>query len=523
MTSFPTIKQDVLGRLSKIYVPKTNALIPVYEAIANSFDSIIDDGVGNEIIVDILRETNKLTLIDSKESCDIVGFKIIDNGKGFDTNNFEWFIEIDSMHKSPIGGKGIGHLTWVKAFSEVKIESIFHENDEFFVRKARLIEDKNMFSEYSVEKIESNRTKTTITLMNLKKGYKLPAKSHNTLCDLIFCHFLPRILMNTNINVIINDNGYSTHLNKFLTDSNSAHYNHTFTISNEKFRFFLLKTLKTRSNAGTIHYCASSRVVDTDKISSLNKFIEQLGESYAGYIISNFLDRNVLDERLGFKIREEPSEMLGLALGWKEIREEVSLAIDSILKDQLDPYKEKHINKINHFVEEHPRYRTVLSRNRDLINKIPYTARNEDLIGMFEVERQKLRAHSSRTIKQLTKDTICKENMLNQDKITSIRQALIDNVTLSKDTLIDYVLDRKAIIGLLDSLIKVNDNGTIVKESEIHNLIFPMRKTSNEVEHDEHNLWIIDERLAFHKYLTSDKSISSDFAVSSKKEPLRSC
>ena len=98
------------------------------------------------------------------------------------------------MHKSPIGGKGIGHLTWVKAFSEVKIESIFHENDEFFVRKARLIEDKNMFSEYSVEKIESNRTKTTITLMNLKKGYKLPAKSHNTLCDLIFCHFLRMIL-----------------------------------------------------------------------------------------------------------------------------------------------------------------------------------------------------------------------------------------------------------------------------------------------------------------------------------------
>ena len=211
--------------------------------------------------------------------------------------------------------------------------------------------------------------------------------------------------------------------------------------------------------------------------------------------------------------------MLGLVLGWKEIREKVSHAIDSILKEQLDPYKDKHINKINRFIEEHPRYRTVLSRNKDIISQIPYIARKEDMIGIFEVERQKLRIHSSNVIKQLTKETTCKENTLNKDKIASIRQAIIDNVTLSKDTLIDYVLDRKAIIGLLDSLIKVNDNNTLVKESEIHNLIFPMRKTSNEVEHDEHNLWIIDERLAFHKYLTSDKAISSAFAVSSKKEP----
>lgn len=238
MASFPTIKQDVLGRLSKIYVPKTNALIPIYEAIANSFDSIIDDGVGNEIIVDILREPNALTLIDSKESCDIIGFKITDNGKGFDTNNFEWFIEIDSMHKSPFGGKGIGHLTWVKAFAEVKVESIFYENDEFFIRKAQLIEDKNMFTEYSIDKIESTKPKTSITLMYLKKGYKLPAKSHSTLCDLIFCHFLPRILMNPSISVIINDNGYSTSLNKFLTDTSNQHYNSSFTIANENLDFF---------------------------------------------------------------------------------------------------------------------------------------------------------------------------------------------------------------------------------------------------------------------------------------------
>jgi len=31
-----------------------------------------------------------------------------------------------------------------------------------------------------------------------------------------------------------------------------------------------------------------------------------------------------------------------------------------------------------------------------------------------------------------------------------------------------------------------------------------MRKTSEQVEYNEHNLWLIDERLAFHDYLASD-------------------
>ncbi|MEI6056910.1 MAG: ATP-binding protein, partial [Lentisphaerota bacterium] len=43
----------------------------------------------------------------------------------------------------------------------------------------------------------------------------------------------------------------------------------------------------------------------------------------------------------------------------------------------------------------------------------------------------------------------------------------------------------------------------------IHNLIMPMRKQSNDIMSDDCNLWIIDERLAFHNYLASDKTLKS--------------
>lgn len=38
-------------------------------------------------------------------------------------------------------------------------------------------------------------------------------------------------------------------------------------------------------------------------------------------------------------------------------------------------------------------------------------------------------------------------------------------------------------------------------------VICPMRYTSDEVSFEEMNLWIIDERLAYHNFLASDKQM----------------
>lgn len=46
-------------------------------------------------------------------------------------------------------------------------------------------------------------------------------------------------------------------------------------------------------------------------------------------------------------------------------------------------------------------------------------------------------------------------------------------------------------------------------EKNIHQLIFPMTKTSDDIDYLQHNLWIIDEKLAYHHYLASDMKIKS--------------
>ena len=93
---------------------------------------------------------------------------------------------------------------------------------------------------------------------------------------------------------------------------------------------------------------------------------------------------------------------------------------------------------------------------------------------------------------------------------------ILKNVTeTAKNDLAHYVCQRRRIIELFDDLRKRIDGGKSHKESEMHNLIFPMIKDDREVEYEEHNLWLLDERFNFTQYIASDKVISN----SDHKEP----
>lgn len=52
--------------------------------------------------------------------------------------------------------------------------------------------------------------------------------------------------------------------------------------------------------------------------------------------------------------------------------------------------------------------------------------------------------------------------------------------------------------------LKQQEDGKYQLEDIIHEAIFPMRTTSDEVSAEQTNLWVIDERLAYHFYLASD-------------------
>lgn len=57
----------------------------------------------------------------------------------------------------------------------------------------------------------------------------------------------------------------------------------------------------------------------------------------------------------------------------------------------------------------------------------------------------------------------------------------------------------------------------------MHDLIFPRKQTSDALSFDDHNLWIIDDRLAFHHLLSSDLPLADikSIAVTTEGEKKR--
>ena len=74
---------------------------------------------------------------------------------------------------------------------------------------------------------------------------------------------------------------------------------------------------------------------------------------------------------------------------------------------------------------------------------------------------------------------------------------------IKKSDLANYVSHRKVILDLLGRAIERDKSGKYAREELIHCLIMPMGTDSNQLLSDHYNLWLLDERLAFHNHYAS--------------------
>jgi len=92
------------------------------------------------------------------------------------------------------------------------------------------------------------------------------------------------------------------------------------------------------------------------------------------------------------------------------------------------------------------------------------------------------------------------------EKISQLIERISDN---SKNDLIHYVSMRKCVLDLFSKSLEIGADGKHKSEGEVHDIIMPRKKDSEELNYDAHNLWILDERLNFTSYVSSDKPLQS--------------
>ena len=154
-------------------LPTTEPLLPLYEAVVNSIQSINQANIldGN-IFIKIERENSISFPEKDNWETDIDNIVIHDNGTGFTEDNFKSFNTYASDFKKMLGCKGVGRMIWLKAFTAVKVESTYCEDGDWFHRTFTF--DKvNAVSNETKEHVDGDaHNSTIITLQNLRSKNK---------------------------------------------------------------------------------------------------------------------------------------------------------------------------------------------------------------------------------------------------------------------------------------------------------------------------------------------------------------
>lgn len=513
------------GRLRNTHLPYSKGLIPLFEAVVNSIQSIeeLSEGEGKplcdySIEINILRTTQGTLPMDGAKKTDspIQAFRIVDNGIGFTDNNWDSFSTLDSLWKVKKGCHGIGRLTWLKAFQRVEIVSSYIEGQDVKRRKFSF-EARDAISEPEVGLAGTGPTSTEVLLSGFgNKFSKSVPKSLETISAALLEHCLwyfvraegtPTIRVHDGVETIDLFELFDEHMHSSAKFETIVIKQHEFQITHIKFR-------ASHNKSHNLSYCAAGRLVKGEsiqnKIAGLSTKISDEGGDfvYAAYITGQFLDERVSEQRIGFNIEDEVEGLFAEEdISFNNIRDAVLPRIRTFLSDNLEENIKAGKARVEAFVEKiAPGYRPILNHipEEQLVVDPNISDKDLDMLlhrQAFRVEQKMLEeGHEIMTLKEGEGEAEYSK------RLGEYLQTVSD---IKKSDLANYVMHRRIIIDLLENAIKSDGEGRYAREDVIHELIVPMRIKSDSFEFSRQNLWLLDERLAFHNFLGSDIPLSS--------------
>ena len=523
------LKINFRGLVDLHVLPTTEPLLPLYEAIVNSIQSIEEAGIENgRIEIEIQREAQMQMFGESWET-DIDNIIIKDNGIGFNNQNFESFDTYATDFKVEKGCKGVGRIMWLKAFCGVEIDSVYCENEKIYNRKFSF-DINNSVNNMSIEEMpKSIEPFTTVKLIGMmSKIKKVTPKRLKTIARDIFNHCFVYFITTDMPEICLKDENEVLNINSLFEEYKKEKIViNDFKVNGHDFKIIHSKNFNSSSATHIVNFCAHSRKVSAININTFlnnvnSRFVTDEGEfSYNGYVISEFLDNNVNRERTAFNIPEIETNLFE-NITKEDILNIIKPLVMEFLKKDIDNYSIHKYEKIKEFIcSKYPRYRVLLKNFPEFINNIVLTADEEklelELFKQEQVYKFNLKQEGKNIEKQIKSNKNVKE-LIKQK--TSYAEKISD---LGKSSLAEYILHRKAVLDILDENLKYSnyDGLEYAYEENIHQIIFPMQTTSDDIDYQSHNLWIIDEKLAYHYYLASDKKLSSmpPLSTTSDNEP----
>ena len=516
------IPTNLEGRLRNTHLGKTDAMVPLFEAVVNSIQALEDfraeEGFEPAITIKIRRtpqqglgfDDDKMGRIPLEK---ITGFEIIDNGVGFNDDNFASFGTMDSIQKSDKGCKGIGRLSWLKAFDHVEVTSTFKDAGSLKKRKFKF-DGKQWVHGESLEDAEDGAGRETrVSLCKFKDPYvSYMPKSGETIAEKILEHCLwyylrddppPRIILEDGQNRIDFDERFDVRRNTSTKREDVEIKGCTFSLSH-------IKLTAEQKASPMVGLCADGRLVkEISLVGKVPGLFGRLGQEGAGftyvcYVASAVLNNAVTNERTDFVLTDGRDNE---CVSTEDIVNMVAGRASEYLKSELKEVKEASLRRVKDYVNHSgPRYRALVARHPEICDKINPDIKDAELDVSLHKE---LMEFEHKVIKDGHELLEVGDDELFEGYADRISEYLKDVSDINKSDLATYVTHRKAVLRFLAKCLRRKPDGTYVDENVIHKLIIPMIQTGDRLSLEQANLWIVDDRLAFCDYIASDKPINT--------------
>lgn len=510
-------------------------MLPLLEVVVNAIQSIEDRQNKDDrplINIKVIRDISQKNIDYENHEPPykpIVGFEVTDNGIGFIDDHMSAFNEIFTSINQAKGCKGVGRYSVLACFNSMNIDSTYFEHNEWKNRSFKYDPKKGITYDgrSSIDGVVlRNKLCTKITLNEYKdvfRKYIIANKISNLdLAEGIIHHCLLYFTSNEIPLIKICDKGEEEKaiiINDIFRDIIQFDRDEKIIKVKDSDENFILNYVRNfSSRTHSMHLCANNREVGnkislSTHIPSFVKPILSGDKSYylSVYVTSKFLDKKVNSQRTKFLLpeREEDKAMFDsicLSEIYDSISDNVKKEYESIIaeaeKEKKDRIRSYILNK------DKPRlaYRHLLNVDDAFID-IPANATDERIETelhqkVFQLEQKRTKAFNK---------AFSKKKYDKKDFTDIVHSVLSEEARFSADKLADLMIRRKAIIKLFKKYLEWrNEDKQYMLESDLHNIIFTMGAETDVIPRDYHNLWLLDERLAFHSYATSDRPMKTN-------------
>ncbi|MGO0305022.1 ATP-binding protein [Endozoicomonas acroporae] len=500
-----------------------NVYTPIVELIVNAIQSIECNDNDSGLVQIVVHREQQDDLLEHSTPA-VCGFTVIDNGVGFDTENRNSFDTLYSDHKITQGGKGFGRFTCLKYFQTFNVKSVYKEGEKLFCRRFEMGRHKDIVTNETIEPSDQQYTGSEITISTLR-NCKFTDKQLSTIARVIVERLLPYFFDKKRQlpKVVLRENDESKLfiLNNYLEGpgenliSEVMSAGGQFTLGQGDFRqVFTARVFKfysPREKTSKVSLVAHRREVTANSLHNyIPEFIDEFYEKAVGkektdrnfiikvYVSGEYLDQHVSLERGGFDFQKEKKDSdLDFGIAQSEIEVSAAELAISAVSNDVQARRERKTQRIKNYVEEQAPWHRSLMGKID-VTDLAYNATDEQIEGKLQSEKYRLEVKTRGAVKHLLESEKTEDL---KHKTSEIVQMVSDT---SKNDLAHYISMRRSVIDIFEKSLQTGDDGKYSSEGVVHDIIFPRKGDSDQTPFEEHNLWLIDERLNFTEYLSSD-------------------